>query len=402
MEPEPVAGAPPLASTGGEASTGAAAAPRSDTAGAPAAREPAGAGTATAAAAVPAVTPTTQAPTQLEPEYETPPAAFEASEAAAEEKDQGPLVADEEELCAHAALPAPARRPLPPAVRGVLAEIALRGALRHPWAATLPALHAALDEALDAVGGAEAEAAGGAAAGPRPPVLECAPAPAAARARLHALLDAAPAPPFTAQRLCEVLLAPTPQHPALDRLALALERLLLVTSAGPAAAPPAAQPPRPPLAALGPVNADPPSPYMLGNDGRPAPRPEPVRVAPLVGVGMDDAVVEYYAVLDADAAGNAPVEGPAGDVLEPAGAAAAAAAAAAAPPADVAVEGVAAGAEAAAAGPAEDPGGWVGGGEAASEAVAMEAAPAEAAPGEAAPMQVEDGGDTEPLEQPAP
>ncbi|GAQ91052.1 hypothetical protein KFL_007200010 [Klebsormidium nitens] len=47
--------------------------------------------------------------------------------------------------------------------------------------------------------------------------------------RLHALLDAITGPPFTIQRLCEVLLWPHETYTSIDKLALALEKLLMVT-----------------------------------------------------------------------------------------------------------------------------------------------------------------------------
>lgn len=79
----------------------------------------------------------------------------------------------------------------------------------------------------------------------------------------HALLEQFDGPPFTIQRLSEVLLEPTKQYKQPEKLIHALERLLLVTSLRePRINSPL--PPLPALASLGPVNKNPHSPYLAG------------------------------------------------------------------------------------------------------------------------------------------
>ncbi|KIY93925.1 hypothetical protein MNEG_14036 [Monoraphidium neglectum] len=73
--------------------------------------------------------------------------------------------------------------------------------------------------------------------------------------RLKGYMIGFDATPWTAQRLAELLLEPGKQYKQLHKLALALEKLLLVSSGLPAAQEP---PPPPLLSALRPVNENPP------------------------------------------------------------------------------------------------------------------------------------------------
>lgn len=85
-----------------------------------------------------------------------------------------------------------------------------------------------------------------------------------ARTEMHKLLSEFTRAPFTIQRLSEILLEPQKQYKRLDKLMLALDRLLHVTSTLDPADD-ANLPPLPKLSSLGPVNENPKSPY----DGEP-------------------------------------------------------------------------------------------------------------------------------------
>ena len=173
----------------------------------------------------------------------------------------------------------------------MIAETALTGLIRYPWHLLTPILHRLLDTALDSF---TADLAPDEAGPPRP-------MPAGgtlddARASLHTLLDEFSSPPFTIQRLCELVLEPTKQYTRADKLVLAIERLLIVTSTLKVAKNP---PKRPSLASLGPVNENPPSPY----DGQPPAGPPPSlddRMRNLDNGIMDSE--EYAIFVSADAA----------------------------------------------------------------------------------------------------
>ncbi|KAK9839629.1 hypothetical protein WJX81_001603 [Elliptochloris bilobata] len=136
-----------------------------------------------------------------------------------------------------------------PPLRGILAETATTGLVRYPWPLQRALYAHALSEVL-----AHFESEAAVEVGP-PALLPGGESGEAARRRLRGDLEAfGEEAPFTLQRLAEVLLEPRKQYARLDKLVLALEKLLLVTSTVPAAAAP---PPRPPLASLPPVNENP-------------------------------------------------------------------------------------------------------------------------------------------------
>lgn len=178
-----------------------------------------------------------------------------------------------------------------PEIRGVIAETALTGLVRYPWHLLTPILHRLLDAALSSL------------ASDLAPDQEGPPRPMPtggtfedACASLHTLLDDFSAPPFTFQRLCELILEPSKQYNRAEKLAMAIERLLLVTSTLRVAKNP---PPLPSLASLGPVNENPPSPY----DGQPPAGPPPSmddRIQPSDNGMMDSD--EYAIFVSADAA----------------------------------------------------------------------------------------------------
>ncbi|KAL4423113.1 hypothetical protein ABPG77_004796 [Micractinium sp. CCAP 211/92] len=167
-------------------------------------------------------------------------------------------IADADRLEQFASLPLSERPMLDAPLRGVLAETALLGLQRYEWRLLAPLLHSLVDAVLADFGRQEAEVEGP----PRPPPAGFESVDALG-ARLHALLDGHEAAPFTLQRLCEVLLEPRRQYARLDKVALAIEKLLMVTSTR---QPDTQLPPPPLLAALGGVNVNPKSPYL---DGRP-------------------------------------------------------------------------------------------------------------------------------------
>eukprot|EP00873_Tetraselmis_striata_P035061 jgi/Tetstr1/455325/TSEL_042160.t1 len=119
-------------------------------------------------------------------------------------------------------------RKLTPALRGVLAETATTGVVRYPW----PLLRPVIGD-LILLNLAEYEEVEHAEIGPAAP-LQTAESLDVLRENLSAALDSFDQePPFTIQRLCEVVLEPRKQYQKLDKLALALEKLLLVTSTMP-------------------------------------------------------------------------------------------------------------------------------------------------------------------------
>lgn len=111
-------------------------------------------------------------------------------------------------------LPSLSRRSrLTPDQQQLLARAALSAAVPVPWARLQPAVHAALDAALDEFEARE----GGAEAGPPPPMLSGL-SLEGARAQLHALVSGMRAAPFTTQRLAELLLHPEKQYTRLPKL----------------------------------------------------------------------------------------------------------------------------------------------------------------------------------------
>ncbi|KAK9824484.1 hypothetical protein WJX72_010709 [[Myrmecia] bisecta] len=160
----------------------------------------------------------------------------------------GDLVGSKEELEAFNST-SDADRKLLPAVRGILVEVATSGLIRYEWPLLRPLVTWLLDQVL-----VEFEAESKVEVGPVMP-LPGGETVAALRKRMRKAVEAFDTEaPFTLQRLAELLLEPHKQYSRLDKLALALERLLLVSST---VAHSPAPPPRPPLASLPPVNDNP-------------------------------------------------------------------------------------------------------------------------------------------------
>ncbi|GAB4822185.1 hypothetical protein N2152v2_009231 [Parachlorella kessleri] len=172
--------------------------------------------------------------------------------AAQSDGEQTGMVAGQQDLEAFASHPGVGNGLSEP-LRGVLAETALTGCIRYPWHLLKPLCQVLIDQVFSEFA-AEEQLEGP----PRP--MPGGGSPDSVRSGLHSLLDSFSEAPFTLQRLCEVLLEPRKQYRRLDKLAAAVEKLLLVTST----CPPTPDPPsRPSLAALGPVNTNPPSPYLV-------------------------------------------------------------------------------------------------------------------------------------------
>ncbi|KAK9852602.1 hypothetical protein WJX84_009246 [Apatococcus fuscideae] len=157
-------------------------------------------------------------------------------------------VASEEDLQNFARLPQQQRK-LTQTLRGVLAETAATGLIRYRWEALQPLVAWQLNRVLE-----DLHAESQVEVGPPAPLPDNETFPEL-QARLLAELAAfVSEAPFTMQRLCELLLEAQKQYHSLPKLALAVERLLMVTLTVPHAPDP---PPRPPLSSLPPINETP-------------------------------------------------------------------------------------------------------------------------------------------------
>ena len=154
-----------------------------------------------------------------------------------------------------------------------------------------PPLHRLLDEAVGSFAAERSDE-----EGPQRPMPGGEPVEAAAAA-LHSMMNAFQSAPFTLQRLCEVLLEPRKQYNRVDKLLLALERLLYVTTTlEPASDPPA----RPALSMLGPINENPPSPYAGQPPAGPLAQHAPENGSPILVNGIV-AGEEYRVFVGAEA-----------------------------------------------------------------------------------------------------
>ncbi|CAL8467361.1 g6898 [Coccomyxa elongata] len=161
------------------------------------------------------------------------------------------LVADEDALIAFEGTP-DAEKKLTPALRGVIAEIATTGIIRYEWRMLKPLIIYQLHQVLldyDSFNKVEI--------GPMPPPGKGESVTDLIERLTKAVCAHTDAAPFTLQRLAELLLEPQKQYARLDKLLLALEKLLLVTSPVERNAAP---PPRPALHSLPPVNENPQPP----------------------------------------------------------------------------------------------------------------------------------------------
>lgn len=158
------------------------------------------------------------------------------------------LIASEEEVVAFNGLADNEKR-VTGALRGVLAETATTGIIRYEWDVLKPLVWHLLNQVL-----IEFEAESRVEVGPSVP-LGAAESLSDLQRRFRRLLDSSPGAPFTLQRMCELVLQPRKQYTRIDKLAVAVDKLLTVTTA---VRPTPNPPPRPALADLRPVNDNPP------------------------------------------------------------------------------------------------------------------------------------------------
>ena len=104
-------------------------------------------------------------------------------------------------------------RRLEPDVEFLLAHCALQHRVPVPWRDLKPALHQGMDAVLSRY--AQAEFSG--IEGPMPPMPDGTPFDGF-RQSLHSALDSLPGPPFTMQRLAELLIHPEKQYRSLMKL----------------------------------------------------------------------------------------------------------------------------------------------------------------------------------------
>ncbi|WIA30811.1 hypothetical protein OEZ86_000869 [Tetradesmus obliquus] len=178
--------------------------------------------------------------------------------AASEESE---LIANESALEAFCKAPAEQRQ-LTAELKGVLAETACTGAIRYKWHLLKPLLVQLMQQQLH-----DFEAAEHVDVGPARPLPDDDSVEALCE-RFSAMLDDFAGPPWTLQRLCELLLEPRKQYQRLHKLALALEKLLLVTGEQETTQDPG---PAPRLSQLTRVNEAPPAmhdAYQLTGDAQ--------------------------------------------------------------------------------------------------------------------------------------
>lgn len=137
--------------------------------------------------------------------------------------NESEAIADVADLEAFNSLPA-GQRHLTAKLKGVLAETACTGVIRYQWSLIRPLLVQLMETQLR-----EYEAAEHVDVGPARPLLLGDDSVAALTERFTGMLAGFQGPPWTLQRLCELLLEPRKQYQRLHKLALALEKLLLVT-----------------------------------------------------------------------------------------------------------------------------------------------------------------------------
>lgn len=166
-------------------------------------------------------------------------------------------------------------------LRGVLAETACTGVIRYDWPLVRSLVVQQLGEQLTAY-----EAAEHVDVGPARPLGTGDSDVQATVKRFTELLEQFQGPPWTLQRLCELVLEPRKQYQRLHKLILAIEKLLLVTGEVGLTQPP---PPLPRLDQLSRVN-DPPASQAAtdasGVSGQKRSRPEDADASGLVNAAL--------------------------------------------------------------------------------------------------------------------
>lgn len=169
-------------------------------------------------------------------------------------------IAGEDELLAFSRTPE-SERQLTPALRGVLAETALTGRIRYKWILIKPLVEHLLEKVLydfDVESAIEVGPSKFSSYGESVPQL---------LDRFRLQIGTFHAAPWTLQRLVELLLEPQKQYSKLHKVALAVDKLLLVTSE---VLPDEHLPPPPTLASLGPINENPAPVYTMATALGPA------------------------------------------------------------------------------------------------------------------------------------
>ncbi|MEW5313560.1 MAG: hypothetical protein WDW38_005118 [Sanguina aurantia] len=169
-------------------------------------------------------------------------------------------IADESDLEAFGRLSASDRH-MSPALRGVLAEVALTGRVRYQWCLMRPLVDFALEQVLIQYQPFPPEESNEMQYGPeRSPSAGGVEDLQSTLARFRKMLSGFCQAPWTLQRFCELLLEPRKQYRVLRKVTLALERCLLIT--GELLPPSPSQiPALPLLSSLGPVNECSPNPH---------------------------------------------------------------------------------------------------------------------------------------------
>lgn len=133
------------------------------------------------------------------------------------------LIADSEDLEYFLRQP-PSERQLSLELRGVLAETALTGLLRYPWHLLKPVIALQIKQLLHDFDATEQVDVGP----PRP--LPFGDTLEGCYEVLLGYLDNLSNAPFTIQRLCELVLEPQKQYARLDKVVVAIEKILMVVS----------------------------------------------------------------------------------------------------------------------------------------------------------------------------
>ncbi|KAG1658944.1 hypothetical protein FOA52_010041 [Chlamydomonas sp. UWO 241] len=159
-----------------------------------------------------------------------------------------------------------AARSLSPSLRGVLAETAVTGVVRYKWSLLRPLVEFAMEQVMRDFDTRDPDQ-----VGPSRGAMNNETTVATIE-RFKSRLSQYANAPWTLQRLCELVLEPRKQYRHLHKVALALEKCLLVTGETP---PASAPPPLPSLSSLVGVNSNPatlnqPAAGVGGGVGKPA------------------------------------------------------------------------------------------------------------------------------------
>eukprot|EP00192_Tetraselmis_astigmatica_P017453 CAMPEP_0117648088 /NCGR_PEP_ID=MMETSP0804-20121206/202_1 /TAXON_ID=1074897 /ORGANISM="Tetraselmis astigmatica, Strain CCMP880" /LENGTH=137 /DNA_ID=CAMNT_0005453635 /DNA_START=242 /DNA_END=652 /DNA_ORIENTATION=- len=130
------------------------------------------------------------------------------------------VVAGEAELAQYGSNP-PEERNVTQSLRGILVEAAATGIVRYSWKLLHPLIYDVMVQNLE-----ELEKADQAECGPPKPLQTAESMDALKQNLLRAMGQFHEEPPYTLQRICEVVSEPQKQYKLLDKLAMAYEKLL--------------------------------------------------------------------------------------------------------------------------------------------------------------------------------